>query len=100
MGWCALPLCYLVNGSNWNAKARYSVKYDPFYLHIQAYGGLMLSLAWVFVVLGDTYDSSTLSWNLNRVRFIRTPDFWLVWAMTVSYVLSLLALCDLLRVPM
>jgi len=46
-----------------------------------------LPTAWVFVVLGDTYDSSTHSWSPNGLRMIRTPDFWLVLAMTVLYVL-------------
>ncbi|KAE9408676.1 hypothetical protein BT96DRAFT_913814 [Gymnopus androsaceus JB14] len=32
--------------------------------------------AWVFVILGDTYDVDTRSWNLNGNHLARQQDFW------------------------
>ena len=39
-------------------------------------------LAWVFVVLGDSYDLDTHTWDPN-VRVIRQQDFWYCFGMTV-----------------
>ncbi|TCD60624.1 hypothetical protein EIP91_009770 [Steccherinum ochraceum] len=39
--------------------------------------------AWVFVVLGDSYDLDTHSWNPNGIRVIRQQDFWFAFGMTV-----------------
>lgn len=40
-----------------------------------------------FVILGDTYDPVTRSWNLNGVALVRHQDFWFTMGMTVLYVL-------------
>lgn len=40
-------------------------------------------LAWVFVVLGDSYDLDTHSWNPDGIRVIRQQDFWFAFGMTV-----------------
>ena len=44
-------------------------------------------LAWVFVVLGDSYDLDTHSWNPDGIRVIRQQDFWYVMGMTTWIVL-------------
>lgn len=44
------------------------------------------SLAWIFVVLGDSYDLDTRSWNPDGLRIIKQQDFWLAFGMTVLYV--------------
>lgn len=46
--------------------------------------------AWVFVVLGDSYDLDTHSWNPDGIRVIRQQDFWYTFGMTVLYVSPLL----------
>lgn len=38
-------------------------------------------LAWIFVVLGDSYDLDTHTWDPN-VRVIRQQDFWYCFGMT------------------
>ena len=43
--------------------------------------------AWVFVVLGDSYDLDTHSWNPDGIRVIHQQDFWYTFGMTVLYVL-------------
>ena len=40
-------------------------------------------LAWVFVVLGDSYDLDTHSWNPDGIRVIRQQDFWFAFGMTI-----------------
>ena len=37
----------------------------------------------VFVILGDTYDPTTRSWNTNGVDLIRHQDFWFTMGMTI-----------------
>lgn len=45
----------------------------------------LLWLAWVFVVLGDSYDLETHSWNPDGIRVIRQQDFWFAFVMTILY---------------
>ena len=47
-----------------------------------------LFAAWVFVVLGDSYDLDTHSWNPDGIRVIRQQDFWYTFGMTVLYVVQ------------
>ena len=49
-----------------------------------------LFAAWVFVVLGDSYDLDTHSWNPDGIRVIRQQDFWYTFGMTVLCVSPLL----------
>ena len=44
--------------------------------------------AWIFVVLGDSYDLDTHSWNPDGGHVIRQQDFWYVFGMTILYVNS------------
>lgn len=36
-----------------------------------------------FVILGDTYDSTTRSWNLSGAALVRHQDFWFTMGMTI-----------------
>jgi len=44
---------------------------------------LISSVAWVFVVLGDSYDLELHQWNPNGIHIIRQQDFWFVAGMTL-----------------
>jgi hypothetical protein len=39
--------------------------------------------AWVFVVLGDSYDLEKHAWNPDGIRVLRQQDFWFAFGMTV-----------------
>jgi hypothetical protein len=39
-------------------------------------------LAWIFVVLGDSYDTTTHSWNPAGAHVIGQQDFWFAILMT------------------
>ncbi|KAJ6455800.1 hypothetical protein C8R45DRAFT_588436 [Mycena sanguinolenta] len=45
-------------------------------------GWLGLICTWIFVILGDTYNPLTRTWNLNGVNLIRHQDFWYTCGMT------------------
>ncbi|THH07540.1 hypothetical protein EW145_g3316 [Phellinidium pouzarii] len=51
--------------------------------HHRFIGWLGLLSTWVFVVLGDIYDSDTKKWDPNGTHIIRQQDFWFVFGMTV-----------------
>jgi len=53
-----------------------SLSYVPFFIIIHISSG-------VFVILGDTYNPATRSWNLNGVDLVRHQDFWFTMGMTV-----------------
>ena len=44
---------------------------------------VLFFLAWVFVVLGDSYDLDTHSWNPDGMHVIRQQDFWYTFGMTI-----------------
>ncbi|KAJ7076832.1 hypothetical protein B0H15DRAFT_790089 [Mycena belliarum] len=46
-------------------------------------GWFGLLSTWVFVVLGDSYDLTTRSWDPNGIRLIRQQDFWFAMGMTI-----------------
>ena len=50
--------------------------------------------AWVFVVLGDSYDLDTHSWNPDGIRVIHQQDFWYTFGMTVLCVVAFWSLLD------
>ncbi|KAJ6589810.1 hypothetical protein DFH09DRAFT_1307272 [Mycena vulgaris] len=50
-------------------------------------GWFGLLSTWVFVVLGDSYDLATHSWNPDGVRVIRQQDFWFAIGMSVFIVI-------------
>ncbi|EJF57564.1 hypothetical protein BD309DRAFT_969522 [Dichomitus squalens] len=57
--------------------------HNVFERHHRFIGWLGLLSTWVFVVLGDSYDLDTHSWNPDGVRVIRQQDFWYAFGMTV-----------------
>ncbi|KAE9408745.1 hypothetical protein BT96DRAFT_873394 [Gymnopus androsaceus JB14] len=48
-------------------------------------GWFGLLCTWVFVILGDTYDVNTRSWNLNGDHLAKQQDFW--FAIMMSFLI-------------
>ncbi|KAF7315134.1 hypothetical protein MIND_00027700 [Mycena indigotica] len=46
-------------------------------------GWFGLISTWIFVILGDSYDIATHSWNPSGLHDIRQQDFWFVIVMTI-----------------
>ncbi|KAI0821399.1 hypothetical protein BC629DRAFT_453919 [Irpex lacteus] len=57
--------------------------HNVFERHHRFIGWVGLLSTWVFVVLGDSYDLDTHSWNPDGIRVIRQQDFWFAFGMTV-----------------
>ncbi|KAI0692092.1 hypothetical protein BC835DRAFT_1407133 [Cytidiella melzeri] len=57
--------------------------HNAFERHHRFIGWLGLLSTWIFVVLGDSYDLDTHSWNPDGIRVIRQQDFWFAFGMTV-----------------
>ncbi|PFH52108.1 hypothetical protein AMATHDRAFT_140692 [Amanita thiersii Skay4041] len=57
--------------------------HNVFERHHRFIGWLGLASTWVFVILGDSYNISTHSWNPNGLMIIRQQDFWFAFGMTV-----------------
>ncbi|RPD53448.1 hypothetical protein L226DRAFT_516932 [Lentinus tigrinus ALCF2SS1-7] len=57
--------------------------HNVFERHHRFIGWIGLLSTWVFVVLGDSYDLDTHSWNPDGIRVIRQQDFWFAFGMTV-----------------
>ncbi|KAJ3800266.1 hypothetical protein GGU11DRAFT_420108 [Lentinula aff. detonsa] len=56
--------------------------HNVFERHHRFIGWLGLICTWVFIVLGDTYDLNTHTWNPNGVHLIKQQDFWFAIMMT------------------
>ncbi|EKM53428.1 uncharacterized protein PHACADRAFT_259809 [Phanerochaete carnosa HHB-10118-sp] len=56
--------------------------HNIFERHHRFIGWVGLASTWVFVVLGDSYDLDTHTWDPS-VRVIRQQDFWYCFGMTV-----------------
>ncbi|KZT65437.1 hypothetical protein DAEQUDRAFT_523040 [Daedalea quercina L-15889] len=50
-------------------------------------GWSSLFASWIFVLVGDLYDETTGTWNINGVHIVRQQDFWYVMGMTLWIVL-------------
>ncbi|KAJ7039067.1 hypothetical protein C8F04DRAFT_316540 [Mycena alexandri] len=50
-------------------------------------GWFGLASTWVFVILGDSYDVTTHSWDPNGVTLLRQQDFWFAAGMTVFVII-------------
>jgi len=61
--------------------------HNVFERHHRFVGWFGLLSTWVFVVLGDTYDSNTRSWNPRGIRILRQQDFWFVAGMTILVII-------------
>lgn len=57
--------------------------HNVFERHHRFIGWLGLLSTWVFVVLGDSYDLTTHSWNPDGATILRHQDFWFAFGMTV-----------------
>ncbi|KZP04466.1 hypothetical protein FIBSPDRAFT_730620 [Athelia psychrophila] len=50
-------------------------------------GWLALISTWIFVVLGDSYDLTTHTWNPSGLKILHQQDFWFCFGMTVFIML-------------
>ncbi|KAI0827884.1 hypothetical protein BC628DRAFT_1417997 [Trametes gibbosa] len=57
--------------------------HNIFERHHRFIGWVGLLSTWIFVVLGDSYDLNTHSWNPDGIHVIRQQDFWYVFGMTI-----------------
>ncbi|KAF9036741.1 hypothetical protein BJ165DRAFT_1408808 [Panaeolus papilionaceus] len=57
--------------------------HNVFERHHRFVGWTGLICTWTFVILGDTYDSTTRSWNLSGAALVRHQDFWFTMGMTI-----------------
>ncbi|KAF9255902.1 hypothetical protein L218DRAFT_1081618 [Marasmius fiardii PR-910] len=57
--------------------------HNVFERHHRFSGWVALVFTWIFVILGDSYDLTTHSWNPHGVRVIRQQDFWFAAGMTL-----------------
>ncbi|KAI0057870.1 hypothetical protein BV25DRAFT_1969630 [Artomyces pyxidatus] len=57
--------------------------HNVFERHHRFIGWLGLLSTWVFVVLGDSYDLNTHSWNPDGTVILRQQDFWFAFGMTI-----------------
>jgi len=46
-------------------------------------GWLGLIATWIFVILGDSYDAVSGTWNPDGGRILRSQDFWFACGMTI-----------------
>ncbi|KAF8633334.1 hypothetical protein AX17_004506 [Amanita inopinata Kibby_2008] len=56
--------------------------HNVFEKHHRFVGWLGLVSTWVFVIIGDTYDANTRSWNMGGSRLVGQQDFWFAFGMT------------------
>ncbi|KAG6813526.1 hypothetical protein H0H92_010231 [Tricholoma furcatifolium] len=61
--------------------------HNVFERHHRFMGWLGLLTTWAFVILGDSWDTSTQSWNPNGIRVVHQQDFWFVLGMTIFVVI-------------
>ncbi|KAF5316939.1 hypothetical protein D9611_003994 [Ephemerocybe angulata] len=57
--------------------------HNIFERHHRFMGWLGLIATWIFVILGDSYDLRTGTWNPDGLRILRQQDFWFAVGMTV-----------------
>ncbi|KAJ2928288.1 hypothetical protein H1R20_g8796, partial [Candolleomyces eurysporus] len=57
--------------------------HNIFERHHRFMGWLGLIATWIFVILGDSYDPSTGTWNPDGLRILRQQDFWFALGMTI-----------------
>ncbi|KAA1470570.1 hypothetical protein DENSPDRAFT_818230 [Dentipellis sp. KUC8613] len=57
--------------------------HNVFERHHRFIGWMGLLSTWVFVVLGDSYDLTTHTWNPDGTTILRQQDFWFAFGMTV-----------------
>ncbi|RDB24296.1 hypothetical protein Hypma_008792 [Hypsizygus marmoreus] len=57
--------------------------HNVFERHHRFVGWLGLIATWAFVILGDTYNPATRTWDLNGVDFVHHQDVWFTVGMTI-----------------
>ncbi|KAJ3513424.1 hypothetical protein NLJ89_g2954 [Agrocybe chaxingu] len=61
--------------------------HNIFERHHRFMGWLGLIATWIFVVLGNSYNLKTHSWNPDGLHVIRQQDFWFAFGMTVFVII-------------
>ncbi|KAG6915729.1 hypothetical protein DXG01_010251 [Tephrocybe rancida] len=61
--------------------------HNVFERHHRFMGWLGVLSTWIFVILGDSWDTDSQSWNPNGVHIVRQQDFWFVLGMTIFVVI-------------
>ncbi|KAH9951391.1 hypothetical protein B0H21DRAFT_279774 [Amylocystis lapponica] len=51
------------------------------------FGWTSLFLSWIFILLGDLWDTNTKTWNISGLHIVHQQDFWYVIGMTAWIVL-------------
>ncbi|TFK44880.1 hypothetical protein BDQ12DRAFT_40544 [Crucibulum laeve] len=57
--------------------------HNVFERHHRFMGWLGLLSTWIFVVLGDSYNLDTHTWDPDGLRILKQQDFWFAFGMTV-----------------
>ncbi|KAF9039444.1 hypothetical protein BDZ89DRAFT_945396 [Hymenopellis radicata] len=61
--------------------------HNIFERHHRFVGWIGVACTWVFVVLGDSYDLDTHSWNPDGIRVLRQQDFWFCLGITIFIII-------------
>ncbi|KAG6902372.1 hypothetical protein C0995_000934 [Termitomyces sp. Mi166 len=61
--------------------------HNVFERHHRFMGWFGLLSTWIFVVLGDSWDTNTQSWNPDGIHIVQQQDFWFILGMTVFVVI-------------
>ncbi|KNZ74883.1 hypothetical protein J132_05882 [Termitomyces sp. J132] len=61
--------------------------HNVFERHHRLMGWSGILSTWIFVILGDSWDTNTQSWNPNGIHIVHQQDFWFVLGMTVFAVI-------------
>ncbi|EPT05897.1 hypothetical protein FOMPIDRAFT_1110294 [Fomitopsis schrenkii] len=73
----------MVSGFPWLRNSHHNV-FERWH-RFMGWSGLFSS--WIFVLVGDLWDESAQTWNINGVHIVRQQDFWYVMGMTLWIVL-------------
>ncbi|KAG5639607.1 hypothetical protein H0H81_010809 [Sphagnurus paluster] len=57
--------------------------HNVFERHHRFVGWLGLVATWAFVIVSDTYNTTTRAWDLNGLNFIRHQELWFIMGMTI-----------------
>ncbi|KAG6878189.1 hypothetical protein C0993_010950 [Termitomyces sp. T159_Od127] len=61
--------------------------HNVFERHHRFMGWSGLLSTWIFVILGDSWDTNTRSWNPNGIHIVHQQDFWFILGMTVFVII-------------
>ncbi|KAF8891767.1 hypothetical protein BD779DRAFT_1610493 [Infundibulicybe gibba] len=53
---------------------------------------ILSAFPWIFVVLGDSYDLTTHTWNPDGIHIVRQQDFWFAMGMSIFIIIPWLTI--------